>query len=60
MVIVWQDTGDGKIVYIPTEDGAFEAWMDEHDPSWKHSNSSSIEFWREIWEAACEWTAVRV
>ncbi len=53
MADVWRDTGDGKVEYVPTEDGVFEAWMDEHEPKWNMTeNSQTIVWWREIWEAA--------
>lgn len=50
---VWKDTGDGKVEYVPTKDGALEAWMDGQEPKWNMTeNSETIVWWREIWEAA--------
>lgn len=38
--------------YKPSTDGAFERWMDEHEPYWKLCDLREIEFYRELWDAA--------
>ena len=48
---VWQDNGDFSFGYVPTDDGEFERWMDEHKPDWIVF-TTNIELWRAIWEAA--------
>jgi hypothetical protein len=48
---IWKQK-DNKIYYVPSNDGEFEKWMDENESAWTQSSSGTIEFYREIWEAA--------
>jgi len=57
--VVWEEvvtaSGVGRAVqYIPTGDGKFEEWMDEHEPGWGRQATFVIELYREIWQAAKE------
>jgi hypothetical protein len=54
MAEVWRPTGDGKLEYVPTQDGAFEAWLDKEDPNWHYANSVGVEFMRLLWDAAVQ------
>lgn len=51
MAEIWRTDEDGRHVYIPTNDGKFEEWMDANS-DWDVAGGGQIEMWREIWEAA--------
>jgi len=52
MAEVWRKLPNGRLEYVPTDDGLFEKWMDEQNEHWWGFNTWQIEEMRECWETA--------
>lgn len=52
--LLWTPNVRVDVLWEEDDRVAFEQWMDDNNPTWKHANSESQEFWWSIWLAARE------
>ena len=55
---IWAEQENGSKLYIPSEDGKFEKWMDKEYSEWTVEPTDTITFYRELWAAAAIETEV--